>query len=614
MSSQQPQSIPSSPAGRSPSTGQSLSAQAMQWVDAVAQLTEPQIVHWCTGAADETARLRELMLRDGSLQRLNEQAHPNSFLARSDVNDVARVEDRTFICSRQESDAGPSNNWSDPVYMQEFLGRLFNGCMRGRVMYVIPYLLGPPGSPLAQVGIQITDSPYVVANMCIMTRVGGEAIDEFNRQSRFVRGLHSTGNLDPEQRYICHFPDEDLIMSFSSNYGGNALLAKKCHALRLASVAARREGWLAEHMMVLGVTSPDGLTTYIAGAFPSSCGKTNLAMLVPPDADLKAGWKIETLGDDIAWLRFGEDGRLYAINPEAGFFGVAPGTSHASNPNAIATLRENVLFTNVAQRGNGTVWWEGLDGPPPTVCTDWTGHTWTPDCGRPAAHPNSRFTVSARQCPCLSPEFDSPEGVPISAIIFGGRRSTTMPLAFEAFNWQHGTYLGATLTSEKTAAAAGKVGQLRFDPMAMLPFCGYHMADYWQHWLNMGRRDGACLPRIFHVNWFRKDWGGRFLWPGYRENMRVLKWIVDCVRQRGTGTSTPLGIMPTPQSLEAGSLGLAPQALEELLAVRPDEWYREIDRREEFLARFSDRLPQELLTENEALRQRIRDAELKGSI
>jgi phosphoenolpyruvate carboxykinase (GTP) len=586
----------------------------MQWVDAVAQLTQPQIVHWCTGSEDETARLRELMLRDGSLQRLDEQTHPNSFLARSDVNDVARVEGRTFICSRQESDAGPSNHWSDPVYMREFLGGLFNGCMRSRVMYVIPYLLGPPGSPLARVGVQITDSPYVVANMCIMTRVGCDAIDEFNRQSSFVRGLHSTGNLDPEQRYICHFPDEDLIMSFSSNYGGNALLAKKCHALRLASIAARREGWLAEHMMVLGITSPDGVTTYVAGAFPSSCGKTNLAMLVPPDADLRAGWKIETLGDDIAWLRFGDDGRLYAINPEAGFFGVAPGTSRATNPNAIDMLRGNVLFTNVALRENRTVWWEGLDGMPPVTCTDWTGQAWTPDSGRPAAHPNSRFTVSARQCPCISPEFDNPEGVPISAIIFGGRRSTTMPLAFEAFNWQHGTYLGATLTSEKTAAAAGKVGQLRFDPMAMLPFCGYHMADYWQHWLEMGRRGGASLPRIYHVNWFRKDWGGRYLWPGYRENMRVLKWIVDRVRHRGSGETTPLGIMPTAQSLEAGSLRLAPQALEELLAVRPDEWYREIDRREEFLARFSDRLPQELLAENEALRQRIRDAELKGTL
>ena len=614
MSSPQQRSITSSPTGTSQSVPQSASAQAMQWVDAVAQLTQPQIVHWCTGSDDETARLRELMLRDGTLQRLNDQAHPNSFLARSDVNDVARVEGRTFICSRQESDAGPSNNWSDPVYMQEFLGKLFAGCMQGRVMYVIPYLLGPPGSPLAQVGIQITDSPYVVANMCIMTRVGGEAIDEFNRQTSFVRGMHSTGNLDPEQRYICHFPDEKLIMSFSSNYGGNALLAKKCHALRLASVAARREGWLAEHMMVLGVTSPDGLTTYIAGAFPSSCGKTNLAMLVPPDADLQAGWKVETLGDDIAWLRFGEDGQLYAINPEAGFFGVAPGTSRATNPNALETLRENVLFTNVALRENGTVWWEGLDGQPPAACTDWTGQAWSPHCSRPAAHPNSRFTVSARQCPCISPDFDSPQGVPISAIIFGGRRSTTMPLAFEAFNWQHGTYLGATLTSEKTAAAAGKVGQLRFDPMAMLPFCGYHMADYWQHWLNMGRREGANLPKIYHVNWFRKDWGGQFLWPGYRENMRVLKWIVDRVRQRGTGTTTPLGIMPTAQSLEADSLNLAPQAFQELLAVRPDDWYREIDRREEFLARFSDRLPQELLAENEALRQRIRDAELKGSI
>ncbi|MHC4878807.1 MAG: phosphoenolpyruvate carboxykinase (GTP), partial [Planctomycetota bacterium] len=363
-------------------SGTSLSAEAMQWVESIARLTQPQIVHWCTGSK----RLRELMIRDGSLLPLNEQTHPGSFCARSDVNDVARVEGRTFICSRNESDAGPSNNWSDPVYMREFLSRLFDGCMRGRVMYVIPYLLGPPGSPLAQVGIEVTDSPYVVASMCVMTRVGRDAIDEFSRQSSFVRGLHSTGNLDPEQRYICHFPDENLIMSFSSNYGGNALLAKKCHALRLASVSARREGWLAEHMMVLGVTSPDGVTTYIAGAFPSSCGKTNLAMLVPPEADQQAGWKIETLGDDIAWLHSGPDGKLYAINPEAGFFGVAPGTSRATNPNALAALREDVLFTNVAVRQDGTVWWEGLDGEVPAACTDWTGQPWTPDSGRPAAH------------------------------------------------------------------------------------------------------------------------------------------------------------------------------------------------------------------------------------
>lgn len=582
----------------------------VEWVDTVARLTRPEIVHWCTGSEEEAERFNELMLREGTLQRLDSLQHPNSFYARSEVNDVARVEDRTFICSQSENDAGPSNNWMDPVHMRDVMARLFNGCMQGRVMYVVPYLLGPPGSPMARVGVEVTDSPYVVANLRIMTRVGRVALEHFADQTSFVKGIHSVGNLDPEQRYICHFPDEDLVLSFNSNYGGNALLPKKCHALRLASVQARREGWLAEHMLILCVTSPDGVRTFIAGAFPSSCGKTNLAMLLPPEADLKAGWKIEVVGDDIAWMHFGEDGRLWAVNPEAGFFGVAPGTSHQTNPNAMATLSSNALFTNVAFTENRSVWWEGLDGEPPQSCIDWTGQHWTPGCGRPAAHPNSRFTVPATNCPNLSSEWENPAGVPISAIVFGGRRSTTMPLVYEAFNWQHGTYIGATLTSEKTAAAAGQVGQLRYDPMAMLPFCGYHMADYWQHWLDMGKRGGKEMPRVYHVNWFRKDWGDRYLWPGYRENMRVLKWIVDRVRGRGDATETAIGMMPRPQCLELSDFGWTDKIINELLAVKTDEWYKEVDHREEFLSRFSMKLPQELLDENEALRKRIQNAHL----
>lgn len=585
-----------------------LNRDVVEWVDSVARLTRPTIVHWCTGTDEEYAKLAELMVRDGVLHPLDEAKHPNSFYARSDQNDVARVEDRTFICSRSEADAGPSNNWMDPVYMREQMDALFSGCMQGRVMYVVPYLMGPPGSSLSQIGVMVTDSPYVVINMRIMTRMGGAALDEFRYHTTFVKGMHSVGTLNPEQRYICHFPEDQLIMSFSSNYGGNALLGKKCHALRLASAAARKEGWLAEHMMILGVTSPDGVTTYIAGAFPSACGKTNLSMLVPPDADVAGGWKIETVGDDIAWMKFGEDGRLYAINPEAGFFGVAPGTSSETNPNAMKTLEKNTLFTNVALTRDDSVWWEGMDGDIPAECTDWTGEYWTPQSPGPASHPNARFTVPASQCPCVSSEWENPDGVPISAIIFGGRRSTTMPLVYEAFNWQHGTYIGATLTSEKTAAATGKVGQLRYDPMAMLPFCGYHMADYWQHWLEMGRREDAHMPRVYHVNWFRKDSAGNWLWPGFRENMRVLKWIVDRVRNRGSATETPIGMVPTPQSLELGGFGWSPEVMDELLAVNPVEWYKEVEQREEFLARFSDKLPAELLEENQSLRQRIQNA------
>ena len=588
-----------------------LNRELMAWVEETSELTKPDIIHWCTGSEAESERLNDLLTKDGTFIPLDPIRHPNSFYARSDVNDVARVEGRTFICSATEQDAGPSNNWMDPIQMREFMNGLFDGCMTGRVMYVIPYLMGPPGSSMAQVGVVITDSAYVVANMRIMTRIGSVALEEFPHKASFVKGMHSTGVLDPEQRYICHFPELGLIMSFSSNYGGNALLGKKCHALRLASAQARQEGWMAEHMLILGITSPDGVKTYVAGAFPSACGKTNLAMIVPPDVDQAKGWKVECIGDDIAWLSFGEDGRLWAINPEAGFFGVAPGTSMTTNPNAMLSCRANTIFTNVALRDDRTIWWEGMDGPPPESCTDWTGQPWTPGCGRPAAHPNSRFTAPARQCPAISPEWQNPEGVPISAIIFGGRRSTTVPLVSESLSWQHGTYVGATLTSENTAAAAGTVGQLRYDPMAMLPFCGYHMADYWQHWLNMGKHGGDQMPTIYHVNWFRKDEAGKFIWPGYRQNMRVLKWIVDRVRQRGDAVASPIGMLPTPQALEISGTDWPQETVKELLAVDREEWYKEVDRREEFLANFGTKLPPELLHENEALRKRLQDEQLR---
>jgi len=575
------------------------------WVDEVARQTEAESVHWCDGSEEEINRLNEMMVADGTFVRLDPDKHPNCFYARSDVKDVARVEDRTFICSAKEEDAGPTNNWKHPDDMHAILDPLFKGCMRGRVMYVVTYLLGPPGSPMSKVGIEITDSPYVVANLRIMTRIGKVAIDELGQNSEFVKGVHSTGNLDPEQRYICHFPDEGLILSFSSNYGGNALQSKKCFALRLASVMARREGWLAEHMLILGITDPQGNKTYVSAAFPSACGKTNLAMLIPPQADLDAGWKIETVGDDIAWLKFGEDGRLYAVNPEYGFFGVAPGTSMKTNPNALEACRANTIFTNVALCPDGTVWWEGLDGDPPAHATDWKGKPWTPESPTPAAHPNSRFTAPAGQCPCISPEWESPQGVPISAIIFGGRRSTTTPLVYQAFNWVHGTYVGAMMTSEKTAAAVGGLGELRHDPMAMLPFCGYHMADYWQHWLNVGETGGDKMPDIFHVNWFRKSADGSWLWPGFGENMRVLKWIAARTQGKGTAVETPIGLLPTPEGIGFEELGLSEQTAAELLSVDPGQWLAEADEQAEYLQKFGEKLPAALQAEHDALRSRL---------
>ena len=584
-----------------------------QWVERVASQTTPDEIHWCDGTDEEISRLNEMMVEAGTLVALDGEKHPGSFYARSDVNDVARVEDRTFICAATEDEAGPTNNWMAPSEMHALVDPLFDGCMAGRTMYVIPYLMGPPGSPMSKVGVEISDSPYVVANMRIMTRMGQVAIDELGEEGTFVKGLHSTGNLDPEKRYICHFPEENLIMSFSSNYGGNALLGKKCFALRLASVLARREGWLAEHMLILGLTDPQGNKSYVAAAFPSACGKTNLAMLVPPEAFAEAGWSVETIGDDIAWLKFGEDGRLYAINPEYGFFGVAPGTSDETNPNALASCRANTLFTNVALLPDNTIWWEGLSDPP-AEATDWKGNPWTPESGVPAAHPNSRFTAPASQCPCISPDWESPEGVPISAIIFGGRRTSTSPLVYQARSWQHGTYIGATMTSEKTAAAVGGLGELRHDPMAMLPFCGYHMADYWQHWLEVGERGGDKMPGVFHVNWFRQDGEGNWLWPGFGENMRVLAWIVERVGGGGDAVDSPIGWLPTPEAVGFDELGIAPEAAQALLEVNPQEWLDEANERSEYLASFGEILPAAIARENQAMVERLQANEKRPAV
>jgi len=580
--------------------------QALQnWVQEIAQVTKPNRIHWCDGSEDEINALYEMMVADGTLTKLDDKKHPNSYLARSDINDVARVEGRTFICSATKDEAGPTNNWMDPAEMHAVVDPLFEGCMQGRVMYVIPYLMGPAGSDLSKVGIEITDSPYVVANMRIMTRMGQIALDELGDEGDFVKGLHSTGELDPEKRYISHFPDENLIMSFSSNYGGNALLGKKCFALRLASVLGKREGWLAEHMLILGITSPEGKKSHICAAFPSACGKTNLAMLVPPPEFLEAGWKVETVGDDIAWLKFGPDGRLYAINPEFGFFGVAPGTSLETNPNALLSCRKDTLFTNVALCPDNTVWWEGLTEVPPASAIDWKGNPWTSESGDKAAHPNSRFTAPAAQCPSISDDFENPAGVPIDAIVFGGRRSTTTPLVYEAFNWQHGTYLGATMTSEKTAAAAGKVGELRHDPMAMLPFCGYHMGDYWQHWLDMGERGGDKMPRVFHVNWFRKDSEGKYVWPGFGDNMHVLKWIVERCEGHGGSVETPIGSLPDPSTMAIEQLGLAQNDVDVLFSVDPEEWREEVETQTEYFKIFGDKLPAGILAELNALKSRL---------
>jgi phosphoenolpyruvate carboxykinase (GTP) len=575
------------------------------WIDQVARLTTPSAIHWCTGSEAESQQINDLLVQTGGFIPLNSQAWPNCYLARSDPRDVARVEERTFICSPLSEDAGPSNNWTDPALMHERLAAILQGVMAGRTMYVVPYLMGPPGSPMAKVGIELTDSPYVVANLRIMTRMGDVALAALGDSGQFSRGLHSTGTLNPDERYIAHFPAENLVISVNSNYGGNALLSKKCFALRLASVLARDEGWLAEHMLILCLTDPQGRKTYVTAAFPSACGKTNLAMLIPPPRFAEAGWKVETIGDDIAWLKFGADGRLYAINPEAGFFGVAPGTSARTNPNAIATCRANSIFTNVALKPDGTVWWEGFGGPPPETAIDWLGRPWHPDVPTPAAHANSRFTAPASQCPCISPDWEKPEGVPISAILFGGRRSSVMPLVYQAFSWQAGTYVGATMTSERTAAAAGNVGELRHDPMAMLPFCGYHMGDYWRHWLEVGRRGGDNMPQIFHVNWFKKDAAGKFFWPGFGESLRVLMWIAARCRGEAPAEETPIGYIPPAEALDVGALQLPSEAMHSLLHIDPAEWRPELVEREAWLNRFRDRLPPELMQEHHDLASRL---------